>query len=113
MAGEGEDITVICSSWSARNMRQTPGSVEGRCAGCRRRLTIGRAGQRVEPDPGFEKRYMCIRCAQAESPDAHAEPVPGALREAAQVIGPVNAIVAGSEMKRIRLGDFKPEDIDG
>lgn len=113
MAGEQDDITVICSSWSSANKRQTPGSIDGRCAGCRRRIVVGRAGQRLEPDPGFEKRYLCIRCAQTEAPDSHAEPAPGALREVAKVIGPLNAIVAASQMKRARLGDIKPEDVDG
>jgi hypothetical protein len=84
-----------------------------RCSGCRRRLIVARAGQRVEPDPGFSKRYMCIRCAQAESPDETAAPAPGSLEEAAKVIGQTGAIIAGSQMSRIKLKHFDAEEIDG
>lgn len=113
MAGEGEDVSIICARWSSKSARLSPGSIEGRCDSCRRRITVSRQGQQLEPDPGYSKRYVCIRCAQAESPDEHAGPVPGALEELAKQIGPTGAIVAGSEMKRTRLGDFDPRRIDG
>src|SRR3954462_13378012 len=113
MAGEGDDITVICARWSEKNRRRTPGAIVERCGGCRRRLIGAPAGQRVQPDPGFSKRYLCIRCAQAESPDEMAAPAPGSLEEAAKVIGQTGAIVAGSQMSRIKLKDFDPKEIDG
>jgi hypothetical protein len=113
VSGEQDDIMVICAMWSRKNMRQTPGSVMKRCASCRRRLTVSPVGQRVQPDEGFAKRYLCIRCAQAEAPDETAMPAPGSLEAAAQVIGKENAIIAGAAMRRVPLKDFKPEEIDG
>lgn len=113
MAGEGEDISVICAAWSAKNARLTPGSSQMACDSCRRRITVSPQGRAIVPDEGFSKRYVCIRCAQSESPDEHADPVPGALGELAKHIGSTGAIVAGSEMKRRRLGDFDPREIDG
>lgn len=113
MSGEQDDITVICARWSEKTRRRTPGAIVERCSGCRRRLIVAPAGQRVEPDPGFSKRYLCIGCAQAESPDEMAAPAPGSLEEAAKVIGPANAIIAGSQMGRTKLKDFDPKQIDG
>lgn len=113
MAGEQDDIMVICARWSAKTARLSPGSVRAKCAGCRRALSVSPVGQRLEPAPGFVKRYLCIRCAQAEAPDAHAGPAPGAIEAAAKVIGPAAAIMAGSQMKRLPLKGFKPEEIDG
>jgi DNA-directed RNA polymerase subunit RPC12/RpoP len=113
MSGEQDDIMVICVAWSAKNMRLSPGSRQDRCATCRRRIVVSPVGQKLEADPGFEKRYLCIRCAQAEAPDAHVGPAPGALEEAAKRIGMENAIAIGSMAKRTRLGDFRPEEIDG
>lgn len=104
---------VICAAWSSKNMRMTPGAVQAGCSSCRRRIVVGRAGQRLEPDPGFKKRYICIRCAQREAPDETAVAAPGSLEEAAKVIGKGNAIIAGSQMRRTKLKDFRPEQIDG
>jgi hypothetical protein len=114
MAGEGEDITIICSAWTARVRRENPGSVRVACAVCGRRLTHSRQGQALKPDPGFEKRCICIRCAQQEAPDKTATPVPGAVEQLAELTGnKADAIMHGSEMRRVKLKDFDPDQIDG
>jgi hypothetical protein len=113
MAGEQDDITVICATATAKNMRLTPGSTRDTCAGCRRSITVSPQGRAVEPDEGFEKRYLCIRCAQAEDPEGIAEAAPGALEAAAKVIGQGQAIALGSRMRRTKLKDIPPDMVDG
>lgn len=115
MSGEQDDISVICVRYSAKNMRLVPGNREGRCAACRRRIVVSPQGRALEPDPGFEKRYLCIRCAQAEDPEATAGPAPGAPDEFVRQTGlsPAAASIVMGKMTRTKLKDFRPEDVDG
>jgi DNA-directed RNA polymerase subunit RPC12/RpoP len=115
VSGEQDDISVICVKFSEKNMRLVPGNREGRCDVCRRRIVVSPQGRAIEPDPGFTKRYLCIRCAQAEEPDDTAGPVPGAPDEFVRQTGltPAAASLVIGKMSRTKLKDFRPEDVDG